>query len=269
MTEQATTAGPSPATTPLWRRRRWVVGHLICLALITVFVNCGLWQLSRLHERRERNHLQAARMTAAAQPLDRVVASVGTDLGAATYRRVSVRGDWVGDGTLLVRSRSLNQRAGYHVLGIVETAPGRGVVVNRGFAPVGGGGEEAIRASLAAHGPVRLTGIVRAPEVRGSIGPKDPADGRLTVLNRVDVARIQRQSDLALAPVFVQLASVSPEPALPEILPLPDTSDEGPHLDYAGQWFLFATIGAVGWPFVVRRAIRADRGEIVDTPVDG
>lgn len=253
-------------TPPVWRQRRWVLGHLICLALITVFVNCGLWQLSRLHDRRERNDLQAARMTAAAQPLDRVVAAVGPDLAGATYRRVSVTGEWLADGTLLVRSRSFNQRPGYHVLGIVATGPGRGVVVNRGFAPVGGGGEDTIRASLTARGPVRLTGIVRPSEVRGSIGPKDPSTGRLTVLNRVDVARIQRQTDLTLAPVFVQLSSVSPEPPLPEILPLPDTSDDGPHLDYAGQWFLFALIGAVGWPFVVRRALRADRGEIVDAP---
>ena len=266
MTRSATLG--EPQMTPLWRQRRWVVGHLICLALITVFVNCGLWQLSRLHERRERNHLQAARMAAIAQPLDRVVTSVGPDLDEARFRRVSVTGDWLAEGTLLVRSRSLNQRAGYHVLGIVVTRPGHGVVINRGFAPVGGGGEDAIRTSLSATGPVRLTGIVRASEVRGSIGPKDPSTGRLTVLNRVDVGRIQQQTGVTLAPVFVQLSSVSPAPALPQVLPLPDTSDEGPHLDYAGQWFLFATIGSIGWPFVVRRAVRADRGEIVDTPAD-
>ena len=33
---------------------------------------------------------------------------------------------------------------------------------------------------------------------------------------------------------------------LPRILPLPDATNEGPHLSYAGQWFLFSIVGAIG-----------------------
>ncbi len=40
-------------------------------------------------------------------------------------------------------------------------------------------------------------------------------------------------------------------------LPIPQVVEldlsEGPHLGYAGQWFLFAAILAVGYPFYVRR----------------
>jgi surfeit locus 1 family protein len=87
----------------------------------------------------------------------------------------------------------------------------------------------------------------------------------LTVLNRIDVGRIQAQTPVRLAPAFVQMTSVEPPDGdLPTILPPPDASDEGPHLNYAGQWFLFATIGAIGWPFVLRRAARASEDEVAE-----
>ncbi|MBW8827005.1 MAG: SURF1 family protein [Acidobacteria bacterium] len=254
--------------TPVWRQRRWVVGHIICLALIIAFVNLGLWQLHRLKQRRDHNDLLQGRMAAAAQPLDRVVRG-HDDVKGVSYRRVWVEWTWLPGSTMLVRSRALDERQGYHVLAVLVTGPHRGVVVNRGFAPLGGGGEDTIREAVAPrHANARVVGILRPSETRGSIGPRDPSTGRLTVLNRTDVARIQQQTDIQLAPTFVQLVSVTPsQGSLPTILPLPDASNEGPHLNYAGQWFLFATIGAIGWPFVVRRAGRPNEYEIADDVV--
>ncbi len=60
--------------------------------------------------------------------------------------------------------------------------------------------------------------------------------------------------------MWLQLERQDPPPAedaLPIVLPEPDR-DEGPHLSYAVQWFLFAAIGAVGWPLVLRRAAAED-----------
>ena len=253
------------ASTPTWRQPRWVVGHLVCLTLIVTFVNLGLWQLHRLQERREHNELLQHRMAGATEPLDRVLQG-RTDVGDAAYRRVSAEGAWLPNSTMLVRSRALDERPGYHVLAVLVTGSDRGVVINRGFAPLGGGGEDTIRKAVAPRtSRATVIGVLRPAETRGSIGPRDPATGRLTVLNRADVGRIQQQTDIRLAPGFVQLASVTPAQGdLPTILPLPDNSDEGPHLNYAGQWFLFATIGAVGWPFVVRRAGRSSEYEIAE-----
>jgi surfeit locus 1 family protein len=46
---------------------------------------------------------------------------------------------------------------------------------------------------------------------------------------------------------------------LPVVLPEPEL-DEGPHLSYAVQWFVFATIAAVGYPLVLRRLSRRGPG---------
>jgi surfeit locus 1 family protein len=246
-----------------WLRPRWIVGTIICLAIVILFVNLGFWQLRRLDERRTRNDLVESRMDQAAVPIDELLQT--TDDDDAAYRRVTVDGTWQPDSTVLVRSRALHGRPGYHVLGTLVLDDGSGVIVNRGFVSYGDGDEDAIRRAVEPDSSrATIEGIVRPTETRGGIGPRDPADERLSVVNRVDVLRLQQQTDLPLAPVFVQQVEPVPSPGQPpEILDIPDVGNDGPHLSYAMQWFLFATIGVIGWPLVVRRASR-DRESSVD-----
>ena len=68
-----------------------------------------------VRDREPRAQIAEHQSVLAAQPLDRVIAAAGPDIGDAAYRRVAVEGTWSGDDTLLVRSRSLNEQAGYHV----------------------------------------------------------------------------------------------------------------------------------------------------------
>jgi surfeit locus 1 family protein len=239
---------------PFWLRPKWVVGHIVCLALIITFVNLGFWQLRRLDEKRTRNHLIHEREAAPPTSLD---AALRAGADGAIYRRVRVEGTWDAKDTVLVRSRSLDGESGYHVLTPLVVG-NEAIIVNRGFAPSGGGGEPAILATVRpkADSHVRVEGILRASERRGRFGPTDPGTGRLTVVNRVDVARLQQQIELRLVPVFLQRqSSVPPEGELPRVLPPPAT-DEGPHLSYAVQWFIFATVGAVGWPLLLRKQSR-------------
>jgi surfeit locus 1 family protein len=256
---------------PFWLRPKWVVGHIVCLALIIAFINLGFWQLRRLHGKRERNHLIHEREAKAPTTLDDAL-STGPD--GAVYRRVRVEGTWDAKDTVLVRSRSLDGESGYHVLTPLVVG-NEAIIVNRGFAPSGGGGEPAILATVRPKSDfhVRIEGLLRASEKRGSFGPRDPASGRLTVINRLDIPRLQEQIDLRLVPVYLQRqSSVPPEGDLPRVLPMPAT-DEGPHLSYAVQWFIFATVGAVGWPLLLRKQSRdlkaEDRSEPDEEPPFG
>ena len=245
-------------TSRFWLRPKWVVGHLLCLTLIVLFVNLGMWQLRRLDERQERNARIEARRDA--EPVG-VAEALAGGVEAAEYRRVRVEGRWDVDETVLVRSRALNERAGYDVLTPLEADDGTTVVVNRGFAPAGGGGEPAILRAVRPSSPAAtVEGVLRASEERGRFGPQEAA-GRQQVVNRVDLRRLQEQSDHELAPLFLQATSVEPPaPAVPVPRP-PIATDDGPHLSYAAQWFIFATIGAVGWPLLLRRTARDLRHE--------
>ena len=240
-----------------WLRPKWIFGHVLCLFLIVLFVNLGFWQLRRLHERQDHNRFVRARVTAPTTTLDDALAG-GAD--AATYRRVRVTGTWATGTTVLVRSRSLDGQAGDDVLTTLEVG-GRAVVVLRGFAPLGGGGLDTMLSAVrpVSSGPVTVSGVLRASETRGAFGPRDPATGHLDVVNRVDIPRLQRQQEsLALAPVYLLLTSSTPaEKAFIRPVPLPALSD-GPHLSYAIQWFIFATVGAVGWPLLLRKTARTN-----------
>jgi cytochrome oxidase assembly protein ShyY1 len=241
-------------TTRFWLRPKWIFGHLLCLFLVVLFINLGFWQLRRLHEKRVRNDLIHQRERATPASLDDALR--GGPSGAV-YRRVRVTGHWDAAGTVLVRSRALDEVPGYAVLTPLVTDD-QTVIVNRGFTQLGGGGEAAILATVRPRGDteIRVDGILRASEKRGSFGPKD-VSGHQTVVNRIDVTSLEQVLDRHLAPVYLQLLSSSPPPpgGLPRPFPLPAT-DEGPHLSYAGQWFIFATVGAVGWPLLLRKTAR-------------
>lgn len=235
-----------------WLRPKWLFGHALCLLLVVLFVNLGLWQLRRYDEKQARNDLIEARTEAAPGELDETLVD-GVD--GARYRRVSVSGRWDAEGTVLVRSRSLDGAPGYHVVTPLEF-DGTALLVNRGFAPLGRGEEDAILAlSRPEQTAVTVEGILLASEERGSFGPRDAA-GVQRVVNRIDVDRLGQQVAGSVVPLYLQLTSVEPadEPP-PTILPEPE-QDDGPHLSYAVQWFIFATVGAVGWPLLLRKTAR-------------
>jgi cytochrome oxidase assembly protein ShyY1 len=101
-----------------------------------------------------------------------------------------------------------------------------------------------------------VLGRLRPSEERSAVGARDPSDGLLTEVQRLDLVRLSRQFT-DLAPVYLELVSSSPAEAdgLPQPVVRPDLS-EGSHLSYAVQWFIFAGAVVVGWVLAVRLSIR-------------
>jgi cytochrome oxidase assembly protein ShyY1 len=114
---------------------------------------------------------------------------------------------------------------------------------------------------------VSLTGRVRLSQTRGAIGARDRSTGVLRTLARTDVARVDQQVNLALAPVYVELIQSTPEIARALPVDRPPT-DIGPHLGYSVQWFLFFGVGAVGYPLVLRRQARRGEAENLEEIAD-
>jgi len=238
-------------------RPRWLVGTVIAVLLVVLFVNLGFWQLRRLDEKRDRNADIEER---SAQPVAPVAELVDADtgygeVGDLVYRRGSAEGRYDAEGEVRIRSRSLDGRPGVWVVTPLRLDDGTALAVNRGFVPL------STDVPAPPGGEVEVTGLLFATQERQGIGPQDPTGGRLDELSRLDLDRLQQQYGGDLYPVWLQLTGSDPpveEGDLPLLLPEPE-QDEGPHLSYAVQWFLFATIGAVGWPFVLRRAAAEER----------
>lgn len=233
-------------------RPKWLIGHLIVVATAVAFVNLGFWQLRRLDEKQNRNRVIDQQMHRPTTPLDTLIGpTVAVDdprIETIVNRRTRVSGRYDPAAEVLVRSRSLNGQAGYHVLTPLIEHGDLAVLVNRGWVP----GPDSERA--APSGTVVVTGLVLATQRRGSIGPTDPPSGVLREMARSDVERVRRQYQGDLYPIIIQAESTEPAPSLdlPILLP-PPAQDEGNHLSYALQWFSFTAIAILGWMALLRR----------------
>lgn len=231
---------------------RWILAHVVVAGLVIVFALLGFWQLSRLDERRQLNATIEARFDEEPVPFETLQTSTPEDI---EYRRVLLSGDFMPDEEILVRSQVHNGTAGFHVITPVETNPGAGVLVNRGWVPLGLDSVPVDEAPPPTPQTV-VEGWIHLSQQRPTLGREEPP-GYLEVVNRVDIPRIQQQVSIDLAEVYVVLSDTQSSD-LPVAIDAPDFSDEGSHLSYAVQWFSFATITAIGYVFLVRRRRSAD-----------
>jgi surfeit locus 1 family protein len=223
--------------------------------MLAVGVTCivlGAWQLDRLEERRTANAVQATRFEQDPIPLPDLVAAAGGDLESLEYRRATFTGTFDQSQEVLVRSQVRDGRAGFDVV-TPMVGSGKTVLVNRGWVPL-----EFDEAPVAAATPpaesVDVTGVVRPSEPATATSPDD-GSGSATV-SRIDIPLLEERLGVDLLPVYLEVIGETSATQLPIPAPAPDFGDEGPHLNYAIQWFSFAVVGAVGYGFLLRRAIR-------------
>ena len=241
----------------LLRSPRWLLGHVLVVAVCILFINLGFWQVRRLEERRLENVVTANRLAADPVAIEELVTGAGTDLDSLEFRGVAVTGVFEPNEEVLVRSQVHEGAAGWHVITPLILPDGRAVLVNRGWVPLE---MDSVPVPAApATGPLTITGWVNLTRIRRTGGATEPA-GRLTHIARVDIDRLQQQMPFVLLPVYV-VADETGE-TLPIAVARPDATDEGPHLLYAIEWFSFTLISLVGYFFLLRRAVR--RSSVVD-----
>ena len=221
---------------------RWIAGHALVLVAVITFVNLGLWQLRRLDGRQARNALIEARLAEPPLPLDDVLGAAGGDPARARFRPVEVDGTFAPGQQVLTAPRSFGGRPGQQVLSVLERAGGPAVLVDRGWIPF----DRAARPPPVPDGPVRISGVVRAPEP-GAVGAGEQ-------VARISPPQIAGRFDRPLEAVYVQTTTQRPAPAPggPVPTPLPELT-EGSHRSYAVQWFTFALIAMIGYPVLIWR----------------
>jgi surfeit locus 1 family protein len=236
--------------------RRWIVVSVLTAVAIGAMVELGFWQLRRMHSVRADNDRVRARLALPASNASSLLAR-GFDPSAAAYRRVTVEGRYEGVSEVLVRNRSLDGQPGSHVLTPLRMKDGRGVLIDRGWIPLDLDEEEEEAMGPPVLVDVRVTGVLFPSEKKGAFGPTIPPGGRLTAVARIDVERLAKQLEYPVVPLYLRLGSQTPPQSgeLP-VPPGPPDLSEGPHLSYAVQWFLFATVAAAVYAALLRREMK-------------
>jgi len=223
--------------------RRDLAGLAVALLVAAACIRLGVWQVDRLHQRRERN---AVLLEARARPPLEVEGSLTA--AAARDRRLQARGVYDYARERLWRARSYQGVPGVDLVTPLRLADGAAVLVDRGWAP----SPDAYHVDQ----PAYREGDSAVVLGLGMLGPRARGD--------VDPARLRDSLPYPLLPfVLQQFPSDSPTaPRSAAVLrrwPIPELSD-GPHLSYAIQWFSFAVIIVVGSVALARK--RAAEAEL-------
>lgn len=242
---------------------KWIAFHLLVLVGCITLFSLGVWQLRRLDDRQSFNAMIEQRFDEPTVPLNMLIPEgiVNDSVGAGElassveWRAVTVSGTYLPEHELRVVNRSQNGRAGDNLVVPLELDDGRVLLVSRGFIPLGVNDPEVPAVAI------EVTGRLHPSQERSLLGAKDPAEGVLTEVQRLDLSRLDPQIPGELLPVYMDLlSSVPPEtPGVPEPVIAPDLS-EGNHLSYAIQWFTFSLAVIAGWAVALRvswrRALR-------------
>jgi surfeit locus 1 family protein len=218
---------------------------VIAVLLAALFVRLGLWQLDRRRERQARNALITARLDSA--EVD--VAALPRDSATARFRRVRVTGIADYEHELIYAARSYRGSPGVNLLTPIRIAgKDTAVIVNRGwvYAPDGVTVDEARWRERDST----FTGYVEElPSTAGASYASRPR-----VIARLSYDAVTKAVPYPVAPVYVVVlgdSAIAPDRLARLTVP---PLGEGPHLNYAIQWFAFALIALAGAAVVVKQS---------------
>lgn len=225
-------------------RDKVFIGLAIVFALVCV--RLGLWQLSRLAERKQLN----AELLSRAQTAPVAFAALPTDTGDAHFRRVALEGTYDFDHEIVVTNRTRNGSPGVNIITPLRLAGSdTAVLVNRGwiYAPDG----MTVDLTQWREPPV-MTGEGFVENYSTRIGNPRTMSHR-NAYRWLDRPTLAQAFPYRIARYYVVLigekkivANIPPRVEVPSL-------DEGSHRSYAIQWFSFAAISIFGTILYLRR----------------
>ena len=233
--------------------RKWLVTTWLVLLGTALCVRLGIWQLDRLESRRAFN--AQVKSMRALPPLD--LNQEGTEsIAEMEWRSMKVAGEYDFENQIALRNQYHGDQYGYHLwtpLLFNRTA----VLVDRGWIPADGNSTPSDWRKYDEPGVVSIAGQIRLGQTKPTLGgvvDTMPENGAaLEIWNNGDVERITDQLPYPALRVYIQpnpdAADIEPPIPFQPILEL----TEGPHFGYALQWFTFASILFIGYPFYLQK----------------
>jgi len=251
-----------PPRSALVRRLAALAALLLCV----LFAGLGTWQVMRLQWKLDLIERVDARVHA--QPVAPPAAAQWPQISRQSdeYRRVAVSGRYLYDLTTPVQALS-ELGAGFWLLTPFCTDEGHIVFINRGFIPSSGdiatrypGRSAPANACAAAGGaPVKLSGLLRIPELKGAfLRDNDPVANRWYARDVAMLAAARGLPASDVAPYFIDVGKHQNPQGAPDkpVGGLTVISFPNNHLVYALTWYALALMVLAAWWWAARYSAR-------------
>jgi cytochrome oxidase assembly protein ShyY1 len=240
--------------------RRWAGYLVLTILFAAVCSGLGVWQLARRAEALAEIARVDANFDAPPVPVVDALPTLESFDESQKWLPVSLNGTYLTDEELLVRNRPLDINPGFEVLTPLRLVDGSVLVVDRGWLPTGENQDAPDAVPAAPSGQVTVVARLKAGEP--SLAGRTAHGNQIATINLTDIAK--RVGEPTYTGAYGLLLSEVPAPAERPVAVTRPVRDEGPHLSYAFQWFVFALLAFVGLSWAIRqeyRTVNADDPE--------
>ena len=226
------------------------------LALVVAFaVACcalGVWQLNRRAEALAEVARIDANYDADPIPVSEALPAPAAFDVDQRWQVVALSGEYLAAEEVVVRNRPFEGSSGFEVITPFRLDDGTVFMVDRGWIAQASDGRPSEYATPPS-GHVEVEARLKAGEAR--IAGRTSTGDELATIDLDELAqRVCEPSYTGAYGVLVQTGADVDEPPLAAARPV---RDEGPHLSYALQWFVFALLGFVGLAWAANQERRA------------
>ncbi|GAA4778014.1 SURF1 family protein [Citricoccus nitrophenolicus] len=233
---------------------QWLGGLAFCVIFSVACALLGQWQMDRRMEAVTEINKVLENYDEAPVPLEGHSELFTAFQAPQEWTPVHMTGEYLEEDTRIVRNRPKAGRPGYEVLVPFRADGGLMVVVNRGWLPIGNTAGRPDTVPAPPEGETEV--VVRARPGEPDIG-RDAPEGQLASIDLVDFE--QSVGYPVADTAYGEMVEEDPAPqSRPQTL-VPPTLDEGPHLSYSLQWFLFGLMSFIVWGYMARQRAINDR----------
>lgn len=235
---------------------QWLGGLAFCAIFSVACALLGQWQMDRRMEAVTEINKVLENYDDAPVPL-----AGNEDLFTAfeaprEWTPVEMTGEYLAEDTQIVRNRPKAGKPGYEVIVPFQADTGDVIAVNRGWLPIGNtaGWPDVVPAPPEGEATV----VVRTRPGEPAL-ERDAPEGQLA---SIDLVALEESVGYPVSDTaYGEMVEEDPAPASRPQTLVPPTLDEGPHLSYSLQWFLFGLMSFIVWGYMGRQRAVNDRDD--------
>ena len=244
-----------------WRfllSRQWAGYLALTILFAVVCAGLGTWQLARRAEAQAEISRVDANFDADAVNLTDALPTLDSFEESQKWLPVEMTGTYLLDEELLVRNRTFNINPGFEVLTPLLLANGDIFIVDRGWIPTGENQDAPDSVPAAPTGEVTV--VARLKQGEPVLAGRSATGNQVATINLPAIA--DRLGADTYTGAYGLMKTEDPAPADRPTAVARPVRDEGPHLSYAFQWFVFALMGFIGLGWAARQEFRNINAEV-------